>query len=138
MKRSSSASLAFVVTCCLPIACSAAPPAPMPMHAGATTPIGPFVASRDRAFGEQMMETMTRMDDGMSKAPMTGDPDHDFVAMMIPHHQGGIDMAKVLLVHGEDPEMRRLAQAIITDQQNEIELMRLSYARRVGVAERAK
>ena len=71
------------------------------------------------------METMARMDDGMAKAPMSGAPDHDFVTMMIPHHQGGIDMAKVLLVHGTDPEMRRLAQAIVTDQQNEIELMQL-------------
>ncbi len=65
------------------------------------------------------------MNEGMSKAPMTADPDRDFVTMMIPHHQGGIDMAKVLLVHGKDPQMRRLAQAIITDQQNEIELMQL-------------
>ena len=91
----------------------------------------PFVASRDRPFPEQMMETMARMNDGMSKAPMSSDPDRDFVTMMIPHHQGGIDMAKVLLIHGKDPEMRRLAQAIITDQQNEIELMHL-WLRRHG------
>lgn len=85
----------------------------------------PFVASSNRPFDAQMMETMERMDDGMAKAPMIGTPDRDFVTMMIPHHQGGIDMAKVLLVHGQDPEMRRLAQAIITDQQNEIQLMQL-------------
>ncbi len=85
----------------------------------------PFVASSNRPFHEQMMETMERMDDGMSRAPMSGDPDHDFATMMIPHHQGGIDMAKVLLVQGKDPELLRLAQAIVTDQQNEIELMQL-------------
>lgn len=75
------------------------------------------------------METMTIMDRGMAGAPTSGEPDHDFVTMMIPHHQGGIDMAKVLLVKGTDPEMRRLAQAIITDQQNEIELMQLWLSR---------
>ncbi len=97
------------------------PAAPTPAAASAV----PFVASRERPFAEQMMDTMKRMDDGMAAAPMNGSPDHDFVTMMIPHHQGGIDMAKVLLVQGTDPEMRRLAQAIVTDQQNEIELMQL-------------
>jgi len=75
------------------------------------------------------METMRRMDDGMSAAPMDVNPDHDFAAMMVPHHQGGIDMAKVELIYGADPELRRLAQAIVTDQQNEIELMQLWLSR---------
>ena len=123
---------AVFVAGCSSLACSGGPSVPPAApRAHATTASSeakwkaPFVASRDRPFGEQMMETMERMDDGMARAPMSADPDHDFVTMMIPHHQGGIDMAKVLLVHGKDPEMRRLAQAIITDQQNEIELMRL-------------
>lgn len=98
---------------------------------------GPFVASSDRPVDEQMMETMARMDQGMAAAPMTGDPDRDFVTMMIPHHQGGIDMAKVMLVLGKDPEMRRLAQAIVTDQQNEIELMQLWLARHPPAAAKA-
>ena len=121
-----------VAVACSSMACRggpSAPPAAPHAHAmpasSATKWATPFVASSDRPFGEQMMETMDRMDDGMARAPMSADPDHDFVTMMIPHHQGGIDMAKVLLVHGKDPEMRRLAQAIITDQQNEIELMHL-------------
>jgi len=42
---------------------------------------------------------------------------------MLPHHQAAIDMAKAELLHGRDPQMRRLAQEIITDQQSEIELM---------------
>jgi uncharacterized protein (DUF305 family) len=92
---------------------------------------GPFVASSDRPVDEQMMETMARMDQGMAAAPMTGDPDRDFVTMMIPHHQGGIDMAKVMLVLGKDPE------AIVTDQQNEIELMQLWLARHPAVAVKA-
>ena len=61
----------------------------------------------------------------MHNAEYTGDPDHDFVTMMIPHHQGAIDMAKTILLYGKDPQMRRLAQEIITDQQSEIQLMQL-------------
>lgn len=98
----------------------------------------PFVASRERPFAEQMMETMARMETGMSAAATTGDPDRDFVTMMIPHHQGAIDMAKVLLIHGTDPEMRRLAQSIITEQQNEIELMQLWLQRHEAGAAPAK
>ena len=56
---------------------------------------------------------------------LTGDPDRDFVTLMIPHHQGAIDMAKALLLYGKDPQLGRLAQEIITDQQSEIQLMQL-------------
>jgi uncharacterized protein (DUF305 family) len=70
-----------------------------------------------------MMQSMEKMDSDMRGAPMTGDPDHDFVAMMIPHHQGAIDMAKIQLLYGKDSQMRRLAQEIVTDQRLEIELM---------------
>jgi len=45
------------------------------------------------------------------------------VKLMLPHHQAAIDMAKIQLLHGKDPQIRRLAQEIITDQQSEIELM---------------
>ena len=66
---------------------------------------------------------MTVMDDGMMQAPMTGDPDHDFAAMMIPHHQGAIDMAKAELLYGKNPVLRRLAQEIIVTQNAEIQVM---------------
>ncbi len=67
-----------------------------------------------------MMAAMEAMSQTMAAAPLTGDPDHDFVAMMIPHHQGAIAMAQFELAHGKDPAMRKLAQAIITAQEAEI------------------
>ena len=57
-------------------------------------------------------------------AAMTGDADIDFVAMMIPHHQGAIDMAKVQLEHGKDAELRKLSEEIIKAQQSEIAFMK--------------
>jgi uncharacterized protein (DUF305 family) len=61
----------------------------------------------------------------MSSLKSTGNNDEDFVRLMLPRHQAALDMAKTELLHGQDPQMRRLAQEIITDQQSEIELMQL-------------
>ena len=77
----------------------------------------------NETFASQMMQAMDRMDSAMMAAKPTNDPDRDFAAMMIPHHQGAIDMAKVELIHGRDPVLRRLAEGIIVEQQQEIELM---------------
>ena len=77
------------------------------------------------SFMQDMNAGMKRMDHDMTAAPMTGDVDHDFAAMMIPHHAGAIDMAKGELKYGKDPAMRRLAEKIIVDQQSEIDLMSL-------------
>lgn len=77
----------------------------------------PFLSENDAA--------MTRMMADMSVKP-TGDVDHDFVEMMIPHHQGAIDMAKTLLKYGKNEQLRRLAQEIIVTQQQEIAAMRLA------------
>jgi uncharacterized protein (DUF305 family) len=79
--------------------------------------------SADSTFALQMMQAMDRMDSGMMAAKPTDDPDRDFAAMMIPHHQGAIDMAKAELIYGHDPVLRRLAEGIIVEQQQEIELM---------------
>jgi uncharacterized protein (DUF305 family) len=73
----------------------------------------------------ELMESMEKMHVAMTSIERTGDSDVDFVRLMLPHHEGAIDMAKAQLMHGKDPQMRRLAQEIITDQQSEIELMQL-------------
>jgi len=77
------------------------------------------------SFMHIMDESMKHMDADMNSAPMNGNDDHDFATMMMPHHQGAIDMAKAELIYGKDPVMRRLAEEIIVDQQSEIQAMQL-------------
>ena len=74
------------------------------------------------SFTSLMMQAMERMHKDMSIVP-SGDPDRDFAAMMIPHHQGAVDMAKAELQFGKNPVLRRLAQGIIVEQLQEIEVM---------------
>jgi len=71
-----------------------------------------------------MVAGMERMMRAMHASAPTGDPDADFLAMMIPHHEGAVEMARLELVHGRDPLVRQLAEGIIASQQNEIEAMR--------------
>ena len=73
----------------------------------------------------ELQASMEKMHAAMTAVEPTGNSDADFVKLMIPHHQAAIDMAKSQLLYGKDPQMRRLAQEIITDQQSEIELMNL-------------
>jgi uncharacterized protein (DUF305 family) len=71
----------------------------------------------------ELIASMDKMHMAMGAVKPSGNTDVDFVRLMLPHHQAAIDMAKTQLLYGKDPQMRRLAQEIITDQQLEIELM---------------
>jgi uncharacterized protein (DUF305 family) len=83
------------------------------------------VGSPAKEFMQAMEATMTSMDRNMAAAPMNGNVDHDFASMMIPHHNGAIEMAKAELRYGRDPVMRRMAQEILVEQQSEIDAMNL-------------
>jgi uncharacterized protein (DUF305 family) len=88
----------------------------------------------DTAFASEMEAAMDRMMHAMH-TPASGDADRDFLAMMIPHHQGAIDMAEAVLRHGHDPLVRSLAEEIIASQRVEIASMRARLAVRDGHAQ---
>ena len=71
-----------------------------------------------------MMGAMDQMHREMNGIEVTGDLDRDFVALMVPHHQSAIDMARVYLESGRNPQLRALAQHIVDEQQGEIKFMR--------------
>ena len=86
---------------------------------------GTATGSDAERFAAENEVAMTRMMDGMSVHP-SGNVDEDFAAMMIPHHQGAIDMAMAELRYGKNEQLRRIAQEIIVDQMQEIAAMRLA------------
>ena len=92
---------------------------------GAATAPPSYLASSAKPYAALVDDAMHIMNEGMTRAPMTGDADHDFAAMMIPHHQGAVDMAKAELLYGTNPVLRRLAQEIIVTQGQEIQVMQL-------------
>lgn len=75
------------------------------------------------------MGAMDTMREAMNGMTSSGNADADFLLMMIPHHQSAIDMAKVELEHGEDPETREMAEKIISAQEQEIAEMKTLLAR---------
>jgi hypothetical protein len=96
-------------------------------HLGRTMPIR-YVAdwsnhSEEQPFLSENVAAMDRMMADMTVKP-TGDVDKDFVAMMVPHHQGAVDMAKAELKYGHNVQLRQLAQTIVAAQQKEIMAMR--------------
>jgi uncharacterized protein (DUF305 family) len=92
---------------------------------GATQAATPGSAIIEKSFLAENNAAMDKMMADMAVKP-TGDIDADFAAMMIPHHQGAIDMALTELRYGKNEQLRRIAQEIIVDQQQEIAAMRLA------------
>ncbi|HEY0945244.1 MAG TPA: DUF305 domain-containing protein [Opitutaceae bacterium] len=76
-----------------------------------------------RDFYRAMDASMMTMHQQMEAVAATGDIDRDFAAMMLPHHEAAIEMARAVLLHGKDPLIHRLAQEIVTDQSVEIAVM---------------
>ena len=90
-------------------------------HVGDHASSGNGSASR---FEVAMGVGMDRMMKDMHQPGYTGQPDLDFLAMMIPHHEGAVEMARLVLIHGRDPMVRQLAEDIIASQTVEIAAMR--------------
>lgn len=74
-------------------------------------------SAASKAYSDMHQKMMSSMSKPMT---MSGDADKDFAMMMIPHHQGAIDMARVELQHGKDPKLRAMAEAMIKMQEKEI------------------
>ena len=107
-----------------------------PKHGGSQAAPGAFWRSSEHYHGRTdpaaaqgadataaMMAAMDEMHAAMNQARLTGDPDRDFVALMVPHHQSAVDMARVYLESGRDPKLRRLAEQILASQEAEIHQM---------------
>jgi hypothetical protein len=86
-------------------------------HLAASPEEAPFLAEIEAAIKKMMA--------AMDIKP-SGDVDQDFVAMMVPHHHGAIDMAQAELLYGRNEQLRRIAQEIVVEQQQEIAAMRLA------------
>ena len=96
-----------------------------PVSTSDAQPVAGASVKSEAAFLAQNDTAMNKMMAGMAAKP-TGDVDHDFVAMMVPHHQGAIDMAQAELRYGHNPQLKTIAQEIIVDQIKEIQFMRLA------------
>jgi uncharacterized protein (DUF305 family) len=96
-----------------------------PVTTSNAKPVPGASVKSEAAFLAQNDTAMNKMMAGMAAKP-TGDVDHDFVAMMVPHHQGAIDMAQAELRYGHNPQLKTIAQEIIVDQVDEIQFMRLA------------
>ena len=88
-------------------------------HSKMGMPMPADAAASSKAY----KETMEKMHNDMTMS-YTGDSDKDFVTGMVPHHQGAVEMAKIELQYGKDPELKKLATNIIKSQDEEIAFMK--------------
>lgn len=112
-----------IACCCIAMAATAAHAQQQMDHSAHSAPASSTSPSTKafQASDERMMKDMA--------APYTGDADRDFVTHMIPHHQGAVAMAEVLLKYGKDPALRKMAQEIVAAQEKEISFMKQWQAR---------
>lgn len=89
-------------------------------HAGHTMPAAATAAASPSTAAYEAANAKMHKDMGIA---LTGDADVDFLAGMVPHHQGAIDMAEVVLKYGKDPKVKKLAQNVIRAQKQEIAMM---------------
>ena len=80
--------------------------------------LGPALSASNSS--NEFKAAMDKMHKSMAM-PMMGMADHDFAMMMVPHHQGAVDMAKIELKYGTDPKLRKMAEQIVKSQQKEIQ-----------------
>ena len=96
-------------------------------HAGHGSHAGHSSSASSKVTATTSTKKYQQINDNMHTSmdiKFTGDADKDFLAAMIPHHQGAVDMAEVVLQHGKNPKIRQLAQEIITMQKKEIAEMK--------------
>jgi len=109
---------------CAPVVAHAQHAVPMPSSSAEaqSAPAGGQGATGDSTAAFKSADE--RMMKAMQGSAYTGHADEDFVSHMIPHHQGAVDMAQVELKYGKDPQLKRLAQNIVTSQRKEIQFMK--------------
>ena len=96
-------------------------------HAGHGSHAGHSSSASNKSTAAASTKKYQQINDNMHKSmdiKFTGDADKDFLAAMIPHHQGAVEMAEVVLQHGKNPKIRQLSQEIITMQKKEIAEMK--------------